>query len=164
MSFPVRERMVTARLVLEPLSTARAAAVLRGDLSELRPGEGWPHADTWDGLRLGLTQGNEPGWLVELDGTVIGDCGTHGPPDEHGDVEIGYGLAEPYRGRGYGSELVVALAAWLERQPGVRRIVAHDVLAGNVASRRALERAGFVLESDDGELVSYARPAQSAHE
>ena len=67
-----------------------------------------------DGLRSG-------GWLVTLDDLVIGDCGAHGDPSPGGDVEIGYGLAEPYRGRGYGTELVTALSDWLLAQPGVKR-------------------------------------------
>ena len=145
----MRETIDTPRLRLIPISDAEAEAILRGDLSAVNAGEGWPHEDTLDGLRLA------PGWFVSLDGVVIGDCGTHGPADEHGDVEIGYGLAEPYRGRGYGGELVLALSQWLLGRPDVRRVVTR-VLVGNVPSRRVLERAGFVLEGDDGETVSYA--------
>ena len=145
----MRETIDTPRLRLIPISAAEAEAILRRDLSAVNAGEGWPHEDTLDGLRLA------PGWFVSLDGVVIGDCGTHGPADEHGGVEIGYGLAAPYRGRGYGGELVLALSQWVLRQPGVRRVVTR-VLVDNAPSRRALERAGFVLESDDGETVSYA--------
>ena len=133
-----REPIETERLRLVPIRREQAEAILRGDLSSVRAGEGWPHADTLDGLRLA------PGWLVEADGVVIGDCGTHGPPDADGRVEIGYGLAAPYRGRGYGTELVTALAQWLLRQEGVSCVVA-ETEAGNVPSRRALERSGFRL-------------------
>ena len=84
--------------------------------------------------------------LITLDGVVIGDCGTTGPVGGDGTVEIGYGLAKPYRGRGYGGAAVRALSHWLVRQPGVREVVA-TVDAGNVASRRALERAGFKADS-----------------
>lgn len=150
------ERLVTHRLVLEPIAPEVAAAVVRGDLSGLRVGEGWPHADTVDGLGMAVRSGHAPGWFVTLAGEIIGDCGTHGPPDEAGDVEIGYGLAAPYRGRGYGSELVIAASRWLLGRPGVRRVVAREVLADNVPSRRALERAGFALEREEGGLVWYA--------
>jgi RimJ/RimL family protein N-acetyltransferase len=147
------ERLVTKRLVLEPIAAGAAEAVVRGDLSGLRVGEGWPHADTVDGLRMAVRHGHAAGWFVTLGGEIIGDCGTHGPPDEAGDVEIGYGLAAPYRGRGYGSELVVAASEWLLGRPGVSRVVARAVLADNVPSRRALERAGFVLEREEGGLI-----------
>ena len=95
-------------------------------------------------------------WLILEDGVVVGDAGTHGPPDEAGDVEIGYGLAEPSRGRGLSSEFVPALAQTLLARPEVRRVVAREVLASNAPSRRALERAGFRLERESDGLTWYA--------
>ena len=144
----MREQIDTPRLRLLPISQEQADAILAGDLSGVRAGEGWPHADTLDGLRLA------PGWFVVLDGLVIGDCGTWGGPDDEGSVEIGYGLAAPYRGRGYGGELVAALSRWLLGQPAVRRVTA-ETEAGNLPSRRALERAGFALEAEDGGTLTY---------
>ena len=135
---------------LEPLSEALAQALVTGDLSGVSPGEGWPHADTMDGLRIAVSQGHEAGWLVLLDGVVIGDCGTLGPPNEAGEIEVGYGLAVPYRGCGHGSELVRALTQTLLARPGVQRLTAK-VLRENTPSRRALERAGFVVEQSDDE-------------
>jgi RimJ/RimL family protein N-acetyltransferase len=138
--------IATHSLVLEPLSVDGARAIAAGDISGVRPGRGWPHADTADGIRIALTRGHAPGWLVTLDGLVIGDCGTHGDPDDHGDIELGFGLAAPYRGRGYGTEVAQALSGWLVAQPDVRRVIGRVELA-NAPSRRALERAGFALES-----------------
>ncbi len=60
------ERLVTDRLVLEPIAPEVAAAVVRGDLSGLRVGEGWPHADTVDGLGMAVRSGHAPGWFVTL--------------------------------------------------------------------------------------------------
>ena len=94
--------------------------------------------------------------VILENGVVVGDAGTHGPPDENRDVEIGYGLAEPARGRGLASELVPALAQVLLARPEVRRVVAREVLADNVPSRRALERAGFRLEREQDGLTWYA--------
>src|SRR5262245_54105890 len=149
------ERIVTARLVLEPLSAAGARAIVDGDLSGVRAAGGWPHEATADGLGM-VGPGASEAWLVTLDGEVIGDIGTHGPPDEAGDVEIGFGLAAPYRGRRYAAELVPALARALLARPGVRRVVAREVLADNVPSRRTLEGAGFVLEREENGLTWYA--------
>ena len=67
-----REPISTPRLVLVPVAPETAAAIVAGDLTGIAAGSGWPHADTLDGLRMG------GGWLVTLDGVVIGDCGTHG--------------------------------------------------------------------------------------
>jgi RimJ/RimL family protein N-acetyltransferase len=88
---------------------------------------------------------------------VVGDCGWYGPPGPDGDVEIGYGLAAPYRGRGIGSAAVTALLDWLATQPGVARVVA-ETDATNTASRRLLERLGFVLAETGETTVRYARP------
>src|ERR1700759_5034834 len=94
------EPIATARLVLQPITREQAQAVVDGSHT-LPAGAGWPHADTRDGLGMALRLGHAPGWLITLGGTVIGDAGIHGEPDSHGDVELGYGLAEPYRGHGY---------------------------------------------------------------
>jgi ribosomal-protein-alanine N-acetyltransferase len=155
-------RIATARLVLAPVSDELAAAVVAGDVSALAAGEGWPHDDTLDGLRMALEHGHAAGWFVTREGVVIGDCGTHGEPDESGDVELGYGLAAPYRGRGYGTEVVIGLSRWLLGQHGVRRVVARRVAVDNTPSRRALERAGFVLESSDAQHTWYALPGGDA--
>src|SRR4051794_30419435 len=152
------ERIVTARLVLEPLTAETAKAVLEGTPDGLVRGEGWPHADTLDGLRMRETRDVE-GWLILLDGIVVGDAGTFGAPDANGDVEIGYGLAAPVRGRGLAREFVPALARHLLTRPGVRRVVAREVLADNVPSRRALEGAGFRLEREEDGLTWYALEA-----
>src|SRR3954469_13316334 len=149
------ERIVTQRLVLEPLSPETAQAILDGRPDGLVRGAGWPHEDTFDGLRMMLRFGSEV-WLALEDGAVVGGIGTHGPPDEHGDVEIGYGLAAPVRGRGLARELVPALSQHLLARPGVRRVAAREVLAENVPSRRSLEGAGFRLEREENGLAWYA--------
>jgi RimJ/RimL family protein N-acetyltransferase len=150
------ESIATPRLTLVPLQLEIARAVLAGDLSAVVHAEGWPHDDTLDALAMVAGVDRWAAWLVVLDDVVIGECGTVGHIDEAADVEIGYGLAAEHRGRGYGTELVRALSQWLLRRPGVGRVVARGVLADNVPSRRALERAGFALERAEGGLVWYA--------
>jgi len=96
-----------------------------GDLSGIPLGEQWPHPGTLDGLRMvaecqaGLVPESQPqAWLALLDGVVIGECGTSGLANEAGDIKIGYGLAPPYRGRGFDSEMLVALSRWLSARDG----------------------------------------------
>jgi RimJ/RimL family protein N-acetyltransferase len=83
-------------------------------------------------------------WLLvrRADGQIIGDMGTHGPPDSEGCVEIGYSLAPSARGHGTGTAAVGALVRRLTAVPGIRRITAVTG-AQNTASRRLLERQGF---------------------
>jgi RimJ/RimL family protein N-acetyltransferase len=149
------EPIRTPRLVLAPLDPDRAAAIARGEFGGLRCGEGWPHEDTVDGVRLVLATPGAAMWLITREGVLIGDVGTHGPPDADGSVEIGYGVAEPYRGRGYGLEAISALCAWLRAQPDVRRVLANTD-AENVPSRRILECIGFGLIGEDAGESSYA--------
>jgi len=151
-----RPELRTERLVLVPQTRSAALALLAGRDCGRPLAEGYPHADTLDGLRLAVEHDGggdgaaghdgpgDGGWFVTLaeDGRVIGDCGTLGWVDDTGCVEIGYGLAPAFRGRGLGTEAVRALADWVVGQPGVRLVTA-SVEVGNVASRRLLERLGF---------------------
>jgi GNAT superfamily N-acetyltransferase len=83
-------------------------------------------------------------WLVvrRADGRIVGDLGTHGPPDHEGCVEIGYALAPSARGQGIGTAAVAALVSRLAAVPGIGRLTAVTG-AQNTASRRLLERQGF---------------------
>jgi RimJ/RimL family protein N-acetyltransferase len=83
-------------------------------------------------------------WLVirKADGQIVGDLGTHGPPDSDGCVEIGYSLTPSSRGEGIGTAAVGALVRRIAAAPEVRWITAVTG-AQNTASRRLLERQGF---------------------
>jgi RimJ/RimL family protein N-acetyltransferase len=151
------EALETDRLQLEPITRAVASAIAAGDVAGLGAADGWPHEHTKDGVALAIEHGQPAGWLVRLGGRVIGDCGIHAPVDDLGCVEIGYGLASPYRGRGYGTEVVAAISDWLLAQPGISAVRA-TTLIDNPASRRVLEKAGFtVVELVEGEAI-YERP------
>ena len=154
----------TERLVLVPQTLDQARALLAGTVDPvdgLQLGPGYPHADTLDGLRMWVEHGgpDDGGWFVRLadDGRVVGDCGTLGPPDEDGRLEIGYGLAAPFRGRGLGTEAVRRMADWLAGQPGVR-ILTAEVEVGNAVSRRLLERLGFALTGTQDRMWHFERP------
>jgi RimJ/RimL family protein N-acetyltransferase len=148
-------RLTTPRLVLVPQSLTAARALLAGEDPGLPLGSGYPHADTIDGLSIVVSHANSDtdlgGWFITRaeDGRVIGDCGTKGWVDDEGRVEIGYGLAAPFRQQGYGTEAVRAMVDWLRAQSDVRAVIA-EVEVGNTASRRLLERLGFLLESEAG--------------
>ena len=148
---PERPRLVTERLELVPQSLAAVRALVEGREPGLLLAEGYPHADTLDGMRLAAAHATEDaalgGWFIvrAADGAVIGDLGTKGVVDERGRVEIGYGLSASFRRQGYAGEAVAALVSWLGTQPGVRAVTA-EVEVGNDASRRLLERLGFLLE------------------
>lgn len=150
---------------LMPVTLLAATALLAGDRSHLPLSAGYPHADTADALSGLLAAGeaeSDGTWFVvrRADGLVVGDLGWRAGPDADGVVEIGYGLAEPARGLGLGTDAVRTLMAWMLRQPGVDRVRA-EVLADNLPSRRLLERLGFAVERIDPPNVIYLSPAAS---
>jgi RimJ/RimL family protein N-acetyltransferase len=150
----------TEHLVLHPLTAALARAVLDGDPPHaLAPG--FPRADDRALLQGVVAAGGAASgsWLVVRDGAVVGSAGAAGGVTPDGDQELGYGLVPAARGAGTGTEAVAAVAAVLERRPGVRRLTA-EVLPGNEASVRLLSRLGFVAV--DGGSAPHVRLARAA--
>lgn len=81
-------------------------------------------------------------WQIRLSpgGPAIGAVGVKGPPDDNGDVEIGYSLVGSARGHGYATEAVLGLINAIRSQAGA---VTAETAAANAASQRVLMRVGF---------------------
>ncbi len=93
-------------------------------------------------------------WVVIGDREVVGSAGFLGPPNESGEIELGYGIREEHRNLGYATEAARALLAWALAQAGVERVVARSESA-NRASIRVLEKSGL-LPAEHGRWVSPA--------
>jgi ribosomal-protein-alanine N-acetyltransferase len=110
-----------------------------------------PGADPW---RLGFAIVH-PGARL-----VIGSCGFKGPPDAEGVVEIAYGIAPAFQGRGYATEAANALLAYaIECRVG--HVIAHTLPTSN-ASTRVLTKCGFefrgeVTDPEDGLVWRWER-------
>jgi ribosomal-protein-alanine N-acetyltransferase len=89
-------------------------------------------------------------WTIERrDGTHIGDLSFKGlGPD--GSAEIGYGIAEGFRGKGFAAEAVEAAVSWALGQPGVKCVEA-ETEPENRASQSVLEKCGFLPTGVIGE-------------
>jgi ribosomal-protein-alanine N-acetyltransferase len=118
---------------------------------------GWPEdRETREGLpwhlrHLQADAAHSP-WRIRVivervSGSVVGSINLKGPPNTIGDVEIGWGMVERCRSRGYALEAASALVAWAAAQPGVRSVSA-TVPSDNVASQRLAAKLGMVLTSD----------------
>jgi ribosomal-protein-alanine N-acetyltransferase len=97
-------------------------------------------------LRALKSDCNQLGWRVRvvverLSNTVIGSINLKGPPAE-GDVEIGWGLNDHFRGKGYAIEASAAVLEWVVRQAGVTSISA-TVPDDNYPSQRVALRLGL---------------------
>ena len=135
-----------------------ARAVLDGAPLPFPHAPDWPHEDTVDALRPLADHPGDTGpgtFLVVVDGVVVGDCGWFGPPDDAGEVEIGYGLAPSARGLGLGTASVVALLDWVEGRGATR--VRAEVLPGNEPSLRLLQRLGFEVGGEHAGHVVLVR-------
>ncbi|HWA65124.1 MAG TPA: GNAT family N-acetyltransferase [Mycobacteriales bacterium] len=127
------------------VDAAQADAFARGETGPWPLAPGWPHAATVAGLGFARSGGLQC-LVIDDDGRIAGECGTKLPPRD-GVVEIGYGLAAPSRGQGLGGRAVGELVAMLRSMPEVTTIEA-EVHVSNVASRRLVERLGFVTEGE----------------
>jgi ribosomal-protein-alanine N-acetyltransferase len=88
-------------------------------------------------------------WLIVLrhENHRIGGFCFKGPPSENGEVEVGYGLEPEHQGKGYMSEALRGAVAWALAQPGVSTVLA-ETIKSNIASHRALKRAGFAIHRE----------------
>ena len=89
------------------------------------------------------------GVLHLAENVVIGFCSFTGPPTAEGMVEIAYGIAPGYQGRGYATEAARAIVDYAFASGRVRTIQAHTMPEHN-ASTRVLLKCGFTLS---GEII-----------
>ncbi|HLI56540.1 MAG TPA: GNAT family N-acetyltransferase [Actinomycetota bacterium] len=153
--------IATQRLRLEEVTPEEAERIradppLAGQQRPARWGPGFPLSGSRVAAGMLLTQ-IEQGTYREGFGVyeivalrserVVGDIGFHGPPDELGAVEIGYGVVAACRRQGVASEALRALSGWALHQPDVDVVHARTDF-GNVASLGVLRRAGFTEEGE----------------
>lgn len=114
----------------------------------LRDGpEPYKAEDARDYITRVSEQRPETAFAIVVDGAAVGSIGfTLGHNVERVSAELGYWLAEPYWGRGIATESVRAVTAFAIAEHGLTRVFALP-FAGNAASCRVLEKAGFNLEA-----------------
>lgn len=82
-------------------------------------------------------------WKIDLKtGLTIGGICFKGAPDTEGFVEIGYGIDEAYRQKGYATEAVGGIVNWALEQENVRCISAQTE-PDNIRSQKVLLKNGF---------------------
>ena len=138
----------TERLRLRPASQEEMRAIIDAEPDEILKTAyremlrgALEHPDRWEWYAI---------WLIERqDGARVGDLCFKGLNGD-GSVEIGYGILEEYRGRGYATEAVGAAVDWALHRPGVRRVEA-ETEPDNKESQRVLEKCGFLPTGMTGE-------------
>ncbi|WEH40158.1 GNAT family N-acetyltransferase [Streptomyces sp. AM 2-1-1] len=154
--------LVTARLVLHPMTVSEAQRVVAGEMdSGVRWAPGYPTEGDVSAARRFLgtcasTGDPQPFGNYEIrrreDGTAVGGVGFHGAADVNGGVTIGYGLIPSARGQGYASEALRELLRFA-RAHGVTR-VKGDADHDNIASQHVMTAVGMRPTGQD-ERVRY---------
>ncbi|WP_421790032.1 GNAT family N-acetyltransferase [Hyphobacterium sp.] len=105
-----------------------------------------------------------PGFAGGMD-RLVGGGGFKGPPNDHGQVEIGYSMLVSFREQGLATEAVEALVGWAFESGQVSEVVA-ETLPHLIASQRVLEKTGFVetgAREDEGlKIVRFAMRREKA--
>ena len=140
--------IATPRLLLRPLEAGDAAALVRGlnnfNVAKWTGRIPWPYGPDDAAAFLSATaaaQSSPASRAIERDGALIGVIAI-----ERG--EIGYWLAEPFWGRGYGKEAARAMADHGFTGLALPALTASHHL-GNEASRRILLGLGFTETGQD---------------
>lgn len=82
---------------------------------------------------------------IKATGEYIGEAGVLSFNRRNQRGVIGYNLLSKYWGNGYATEITIGLVKYLFKDANVQRIEAL-VMEGNRASRKVLEKSGFILE------------------
>ena len=94
---------------------------------------------------------------------VLGNCGFKGPPTADGVVEIAYGIAPYYQGKGYATEAARALSPTLSATARFAR--SGYTRARNrtrVLTKCGFRRVGEVMDPDDGLVWRSEKDDESA--
>jgi RimJ/RimL family protein N-acetyltransferase len=89
--------------------------------------------------------------ILKTENSMVGDLCLVGEPNDLGEVEIGYGTYEPFRGRGLMCEAVGGMIQWLRNQRAITSVIASTEKA-NLASHRILLKNDFVKVAETDAL------------
>jgi RimJ/RimL family protein N-acetyltransferase len=153
----------TPRLTLIPASVEVLRAVVAEDyaLASTLLGAavpvGWPvHDGARDGLAWHLAamerDSSAMPWRVRFiversANRLIGSVNLKGPPTPSGEVEIGWGLTEDARGRGFAAEASSAVIDWIFRHDRVTRVIA-TIAEDHPASQAVARRIGMSVTGE----------------
>ncbi len=154
--------ILTSRLELVPATYEHHCAELvspehLGSLLNVTVEKGWPPGEydrsAQEFFRDKLREDNQVNaewfcWYAIRKGeglasSLIGAGGFIGPPNNQGEVMIGFSIMSSWRGQGYATEFVSALIARALKDSRVKIIIARTN-ACNAASRKVLQKNGFI--------------------
>lgn len=163
-------RIETERLILLPMTLAFVEGILDDDHSVyeaigLNYNSLWPNEDTMEILPIirnkmisGAVNEGYGIWLFvdKNRKVVLGDGGFKQKPNESGMVEIGYGVIEGERRKGFAFEALSALLGWALQKTEVKTVTAN-CLIGNSASHNLLLKLDMIETKRDDQLINFEK-------
>jgi RimJ/RimL family protein N-acetyltransferase len=97
--------------------------------------------------------------IHRADRAFIGLGGFKGAPDADGMVEIGYGIAPEYRGKGYATEAAQGMIRHAFTHADVQKVWAHTLAEPNASThvlrKSGMENIGSFDDPDDGAICRW---------
>jgi ribosomal-protein-alanine N-acetyltransferase len=158
------------------LSPAALTALIEGDLAAAGRAAGHPLSQylvseswLWEIRRAQIAEDPASAeWIAravvaEPEGVVVGHGGFHGPPDEHGTVEVAYSVDPAYRRRGYARAILRGLLERADADPAVH-VVRASISPENAGSLATIagfgfKKAGEQWDPEDGLELVFLRHA-----
>ena len=154
------DKLITDRLILIPFTLKICRNILNNDFSDLeilhlKKGKSWPDVDVMDTMpriinnlkKVDAPTGYES-WMIIKNDTfeVIGDLGFKGFNSEGANIDLGYGIIEEERQKGYATEAVREIIKWAFSNNRVKEITAN-CFADNINSMNLLMKLNFTKKS-----------------
>ncbi len=94
-------------------------------------------------------------WIVieKDEKAIIGGICFHGEPDNNGEVEIGYGIDNDYRNKGYMTETIAGLIHWAKNRNEIKTIKALTDKS-NLPSLQVLKKNNFKISEQDENMFT----------
>ncbi len=92
--------------------------------------------------------------IAKAENSMVGDLCIVGEPNANGEIEIGYGTYDEFRGKGYMTEMVAGIISWAKKQPEVKAIVASTDKT-NIASYTVLQKNNFFKAGETEEFFQW---------
>ena len=152
--------ILTDRLILVVLMPEEIEAIIAGDTARVSQLVGFTFPPDDPSLRVDWVwhlnairaDSKQLPWRIRViveraSNSVVGSINLKGLPSAEGDVEIGWGLVESARRKGYATEASAAVLKWIVQQPGVKSISA-TVPDDNRPSQRLAAKLGLIRTSE----------------
>lgn len=156
-------------MILVPYTLPVCKNLLRGDFSDLtlmgwKRGISWPDADVMETLpkiinNLSLVDaptGFESWMIIKQDTSeIIGDAGFKGFQADTASIDLGYGIIQEERRKGYAREAATALIQWAFTND-VIKIITAKCLPDNTGSVHLLQQLNFTEKHRDDTLIYWS--------